>query len=93
MTDRNFVLKRAHRGLGRNPRHREVIGEEKRAFEAHVAEIEAEQEEKNAALAARKTNPTHLAVAPRYAAERRRRSKVARATPPTAMTSTPSAPH
>ena len=69
MTDRNFVLRWAHLGLGRNPRHREIIEEQRRAFEAHVAEIQAEQEQKNAALAARKAsrNPTRLAVAPRYA--------------------------
>ena len=58
MADRNFVLKWAHLGLGRNPLHRKIIEEEQRAFEAHVAEIQAEQEEKNAALAARKTNHT-----------------------------------
>lgn len=66
MTDRNFVLRWAHLGLGRNPRHREIIEEQRRAFEAHVAEIQAEQEQKNAALTARATNPTRLAVA-RYA--------------------------
>jgi hypothetical protein len=32
-----------------------------------IAEWEAEQELKNAALAARATDPTRLAVAPRYA--------------------------
>jgi hypothetical protein len=52
MTDRNFVLRWAHLGLGRNPRHRQIIDEERRAFEAHVAEIQAEQEAKNATLAA-----------------------------------------
>ena len=66
MADRNFVLKWAHLGLGRNPRHRKIIEEEQRAFEAHVAEIQAEQEEKNAALAARVTNATRLTLAPRY---------------------------
>ena len=67
MTDRNFVLRWAHLGLGRNPRHRQIIDEERRAFEAHVAEIQAEQEAKNATLAARATNSTQLEVAPRYA--------------------------
>ena len=67
MTDRNFVLRWAHLGLGRNPRHRQIIEEERRAFEAHVAEIQAEQEQKNAALAARKTSSARLGVAPRYA--------------------------
>jgi hypothetical protein len=69
MTDRNFVLKWAHLGRGR-PRplqHREILEEEKRIFDAHVAEIWAEQEEKNAALAARATDHTRLEVAPRYA--------------------------
>jgi hypothetical protein len=40
-----------------------------------IAGWQAEQEEKNAALAARKVNPTHLAVAPRYAAGRCRRDQ------------------
>ena len=67
MTDRNFVLRWAHLGLGRNPRQRQIIEEERRAFEAHVADIQAEQEQKNAALAARATDPTRLGLAPRYA--------------------------
>ena len=67
MTDRNFVLRWGHLGLGRNPRHRQIIEEERRAFEAHVADIQAEQEQKTAALAARATDPTRLGVAPRYA--------------------------
>ena len=57
MADRNFVLKWAHLGLGRNPRHREVIEEEKRAFEAHVAEIQAEQEEKTPRLPRERPTP------------------------------------
>ena len=32
-----------------------------------IADIQAEQERKNAALAARATDPTRLGVAPRYA--------------------------
>lgn len=68
MVDRNFVLRWAHLGRGRNPRHRKIIEEERRAFEAHVAEIAAEQEQKNAALAARvATFSTRLTLAPRYA--------------------------
>ena len=47
MTDRNFVLRWAHLGLGRNPRQRQIIEEERRALEAHVADIQAEQEQKN----------------------------------------------
>ena len=70
MTGRDFVLRWAHLGLGRNPRHRQIIEEQRRAFEAHVAEIQNEQEQKNAALAARKassSNNMRLAAAPRYA--------------------------
>jgi hypothetical protein len=67
MTDRNFVLKWRHLGLGRNPRYREIIESEQREFEAHVAEIQVEQERNNAALAARKTSSARLGVAPRYA--------------------------
>ena len=46
MTDRDFVLKWAHLGRGRpRPlRHREIIESERRAFVAHVAEIQAEQQ-------------------------------------------------
>ena len=68
--DRDYVLRWAHLGLGRNPRHREIIEEQRRSFEANVADIQAEQEEKNAELAARKArsgNSMRLAVAPRYA--------------------------
>jgi len=67
MTDRSFVLRWAHLGLGRNPRHREIIEEQRRSFEANVADIQAEQEQKTAALSARATDPTRLGVAPRYA--------------------------
>jgi hypothetical protein len=31
MTDRNFVLRWAHLGLGRNPRYRKIIEEQRRA--------------------------------------------------------------
>ena len=68
MADRNFVLKWAHLGLGKNPRHRRIIEEERRAHEAHVAEIQTEQEQKNIAL--RKISYSHipaLRVAARYA--------------------------
>ena len=71
MADRNFVLKWAHLGRGRNrdPRHREIIEEERRAFEAHVAEIQAEQEQCNTELAARMAalSGRRLTAAPRYA--------------------------
>jgi hypothetical protein len=84
MTDRNFVLRWAHLGLGRNPRHREIIEEQRRSFEANVADIQAEQEQKSAELAARKASSSRnmrLAVAPRYAkgiAHRRRSRGVGR---------------
>ena len=58
MTDRNFVLRWAHLGLGRNPQHREISEEQRRAFEAHVADIQAEQGQKSAELAARKRVPS-----------------------------------
>jgi hypothetical protein len=50
MTDRNFVLRWAHLGLGRNPRYRHIIDEERHARDANIAEIQAEQEQRNAAL-------------------------------------------
>ena len=50
MADRNFVLKWAHIGLGKNPRYRRIIDEERRALDAHIAEIQAEQEQRNTAL-------------------------------------------
>ena len=58
MADRNFVLKWAHLGRGRyrDPRHREIIEAEQRDFEAHVAEIQAGQEQKNAARAEKHNN-------------------------------------
>ena len=71
MADRSFLLKWAHLTRGRrisDPRIREIIEAERRAFDAHVAEIQAEQEQKNIALAARvATFTTRLTVAPRYA--------------------------
>ena len=72
MTDRNVVLKWAHLGRGRpRPlRHRELLEEEKRIFDAHVGEIQAEQEQKNARLAERKARSGGrrlVVVAPRYA--------------------------
>ena len=67
MVDRDFVLKWAHLGLGRNPRHRKIIEEQRRIHEALVAEWQAEQERKNAVLAARVVPNTRLTVVPRYA--------------------------
>ena len=71
MVDRNFVLKWAHLGRGspRPPEHRKIIEEERRAFEAHVDEIYAEQEQCNTELAARMAGVggRRLMVAPRYA--------------------------
>jgi hypothetical protein len=49
------------------PRHRQIIEEQRRSFDAHVAEIGAEQEGTNKALAAWATDHVRLAVAPRYA--------------------------
>jgi len=71
MVDRNFVFKWAHLGRGRPrpPEHRKIIEEERRAFEAHVDEIYAEQEQCNTELAARMAGVggRRLMVAPRYA--------------------------
>lgn len=68
MTDRNSVLKWAHlsRGRIRDPRILTIIEDQRRFHDAHVAEIWAEQEEENTALAARPVNPTRLTLAPRY---------------------------
>jgi hypothetical protein len=66
MVDRNFVLRWAHMGLGR--RYAAIMGEQRRAHKAHIAEIQAEQEERNAAL--HKIDRSHippLRVADRYA--------------------------
>lgn len=75
MTDRNIVLNWAHLGRGRpRPlRHREILEEERRIFDAHVAEIWAEQEEKNAALAALATASTlwHWLLATRRGGRKR----------------------
>jgi hypothetical protein len=71
MTDRSFVLKWAHLGHGRNPRYRHIIVEARRDLEALIAEIQAEQEAKNAAL--RQIDHSHippLRVVARYAAGR-----------------------
>jgi hypothetical protein len=40
---------------------------QRRALEEHIAEIQAEQEHKNAVLAARPVNPTRRTLDPRYA--------------------------
>jgi hypothetical protein len=50
MTDRNFALKWAHPGLARNPRYRDIIERQRRLGAEHIAEIQAEQEAKNAEL-------------------------------------------
>jgi hypothetical protein len=72
MTDRSFILKWAHLGYG-NPRDREVVEANRRTLEAHIAEIQAEQEANNAEL--HKINHRHigpLRIAERYAAGRPR---------------------
>jgi acyl-CoA reductase-like NAD-dependent aldehyde dehydrogenase len=50
MVDPSLVLRWAHLGRGRNPRYRPIIEEARRDLEAHIAEIQAEQEAKNVAL-------------------------------------------
>ena len=63
MAEADLELKYAHLGFRDTPkrkRNREHLQE-------MIAEWEAEQEQKNAVLAARVTNPTRLGVAPRYA--------------------------
>ena len=73
MADRNFVLEWAHMGLGKNPRYRRIIDEERRALDAHIAEIQAEQEQRNTAL--HEIDHSHippLRIAARYAAGRPR---------------------
>jgi hypothetical protein len=58
-------------GLGKNPRYRRIIDEERRALDAHIAEIQAEQLERNAAL--HKSGHGQippLRIAARYAAGR-----------------------
>jgi hypothetical protein len=72
MVDRGFVLKWAHMGLGRNPRYRHIIDEERRLGAEHIAEIQAEQQQRNAAL--RKVDHSHiplLRIAERYRAGRK----------------------
>jgi hypothetical protein len=64
MADRNFVLRWAHMGLGR--RYPAIIDEQRRAHEAHIAEIQAEH----------KIDHSHippLRIAERYAGGIRRK--------------------
>lgn len=68
MTDGSPILKWAHLGPNRSPRAREVIEENRAALQAHIAEIQAEQEQRNAAL--RRIDHSHiplLRIAERYA--------------------------
>ena len=60
MVDRSFVLRWAHLGLGRNPRYRHVIEEQRCLAEEHIKEIQAEQEQRNAAL--HKIDRSHIPV-------------------------------
>ena|ERR1700739_1945594 len=56
-----------------DPRYRRIIKEERRALDAHIAEIQAEQEQRNAAL--HKIAHSHIGpprIAERYAAGRPR---------------------
>jgi len=65
------LLRWAHLGLARNPRYRDVIEKQHRIAEAHISEIQAEQE----ALDATRHWPDGppLRIADRYAAGRPRR--------------------
>jgi hypothetical protein len=69
MVDRRLVLKWAHLGLGRDPRYREIIDDQRRARAEHIAEIQAKQETLNISL--HEMDHSHiplLRVAERYAA-------------------------
>jgi hypothetical protein len=73
MTDRSFVLRWAHLGLRGDARGREIVETNRAALQAHVAEIQAEQEQRNAAL--RRIDRSHippLRIADRYTAGRHR---------------------
>jgi len=72
-----LVIRYAHLGSGRNPRNREILERNRQVAQHHIAEIQAEQEQKNAELAARATNGTRLQVASRYANGRRAVSRIA----------------
>ena len=68
MVDRSFVLRWAHLGLGRNPRYRHIIEEQRRLAEEYIKEIQTEQEAKNAELhEIDDSHITPLRVAARYA--------------------------
>lgn len=72
MTDRSSILKWAHFGANRSPRAREVIEANRAALHAHITEIQAEQEQRNAAL--RRIDHGHippLRIADRYRAGRK----------------------
>ncbi len=77
MTDRNTVLKFAHlsRDRIRDPRILKIIEEQRRINEALIAEWQAEQEVKNAELAARPVKHTRLTLASRYVKGIARRSR------------------
>ena len=62
MVDRSFVLRWAHLGFGRNPRYREIIEEQRRLGAEHIAEIQAEQKQRNAACARSTTVTSHPCV-------------------------------
>jgi hypothetical protein len=63
MAEADLELKYAHLGHKDTPK-RKANPEH---LQEMIAEIQAEQEQKNAALAARATDPTRLGVARRYA--------------------------
>ena len=72
MADRNFVLKWAHLGLKKSGPHRQIIEDERTAHREHIAEIQAEHEQKNAEM--HKVDNSHippLRVAAQYEEGRR----------------------
>lgn len=71
MTDHGFVLKWAHLGLRGDARAQEIIEANRAGLRTHIAEIQAEQEQRNAAL--RRIDHSHippLRITARYAAGR-----------------------
>jgi hypothetical protein len=63
MAEADLELKYAHLSKRDNPNRKA----NREHLQQMITEWEAEQEEKNAALAARASDPTRLGVAPRYA--------------------------
>jgi hypothetical protein len=51
-------------GLGRNPRYRHIIEEQRRLAEKHIKEIQAEQDQRNAACAGSSTVTSRFCGSP-----------------------------